>query len=177
MPLRWSNNEELQFINSIKKGMTFEELSIKHNRSISALELRLKKIIYDNIVKGKSKSKISSLLNINITKLEQYYNSYVDFLKSKELKKLQESKELNKSKESKELKKLQESNKSKESKESKIKSIKTKFIKKENKLLKLLLSDIKIRKYIYKIYKNKKLNIKSRKILDVLIKSGIIYTL
>ena len=97
MPLRWSNDEELKFINSIKKGMSFEELSTKHNRSVSALELRLKKIIYDNIVKGKSKNKIASLLNINIIKLEQYYNSYVDFLKSKELKESNESNKSNKS--------------------------------------------------------------------------------
>ena len=79
MKSRWTKDEEIKFIKSLSKGRSFEELSLDHDRSVSALELRLKKIIYDNIIKGIEASKLSKKLNIDEDKIMQYYYSYKEF--------------------------------------------------------------------------------------------------
>ena len=43
--MRWAKEEELRFIKGVAGGKTFDELAVVHNRTSSALELRLKKII------------------------------------------------------------------------------------------------------------------------------------
>lgn len=76
---RWTRSEELSLIKDISSGLNLDLLSQKHNRSVSAIELRLKKIIYENAQEGKSLNTISQLLHLNIEKVTQYYYSYKEF--------------------------------------------------------------------------------------------------
>jgi hypothetical protein len=76
---RWTREEELNLIKDISLGTTLDSLAIKHNRSVSAMELRLKKIIYENASEGKSLESISKLLNIPEDKVRQYFYSYKEF--------------------------------------------------------------------------------------------------
>ena len=50
MSTRWTREEEGKLLKLIASGKTCKELTGGFNRSENALELRLKKIIYDNIV-------------------------------------------------------------------------------------------------------------------------------
>jgi len=77
--MRWVKEEELRFIKGVASGKTFDELAITHNRTASALELRLKKIIYDNVSKGNEVSKLAKGLNLDKNKVTQYYYSYAEF--------------------------------------------------------------------------------------------------
>jgi hypothetical protein len=77
--MKWAKNEELEFIKGVASGKTFDELATSHNRTSSALELRLKKIIYDNVSKGRGVSKLAKGLNLDKNKVIQYYYSYAEF--------------------------------------------------------------------------------------------------
>ena len=61
---KWTNDEELKLIKSISVGKSIEQIATDHNRSISAVDMRLKKIIYENISSGLSIDRISKLLNL-----------------------------------------------------------------------------------------------------------------
>ena len=163
MPIRWSPEEELKFIKAIKNGKTCEELSPIHNRSVNALFLHLKKIIHRNVTKGISQNKISLMLNIPVSDVNRYYFAYEDFLKAHEQKIVQNT--------------VPPPVNTNNFRIAQNDVTENKILKRENKLLKLLLSDIKIRTYIYNMYKNKTLCERSRKIIQVLIKSGLIYTI
>ena len=80
MNSRWSVEEEKMLINDIKNNKSFQELSLKYNRSPNALELRIKKIIYDNISANKSIKLIGGHLNLPEDKIKQYYYSYKEML-------------------------------------------------------------------------------------------------
>jgi hypothetical protein len=83
MNSRWTTVEESRLLKLIASGKTCKELSggsYNFNRSENALELRLKKIIYDNINNKKPVEKISELLNINKDTIMQYYYSYKDYI-------------------------------------------------------------------------------------------------
>ena len=82
--LKWTKNEELELINNIASGKGLETFAQNHGRSVSAVELRLKKIIYENCINGKSLEHISQLLKINIDKTTQYYYWYKEFKESKD---------------------------------------------------------------------------------------------
>jgi hypothetical protein len=174
MPIKWTPEEELKFITAIKNGISLEKLSNIHNRTQSALELRLKKIIYSKILDGMSKNKISSLLNISLQNVEQYYYSYMSWLESKQTKQIKQTEQIEQPKINK-ITKINKNNKHQYNNTNI--ELEIKLLKKENKLLKLLLSDISIRKYIYDRYRNRKLDEKTMKILEGLIKSGLLYTL
>lgn len=73
---RWTREEEELMIRDIINGHSFETIAGKHDRTPLAIELRLKKIIYENIANGKSFQSISKLLKINEDQLKQYYYSY-----------------------------------------------------------------------------------------------------
>lgn len=77
--LRWTREEELNLIKDISGGESLEKLATKHNRTTSAIELRLKKIIYENATAGKSLEDLAKLLNIPIDKTRQYFYSYKEF--------------------------------------------------------------------------------------------------
>jgi len=83
MTNRWTIEEESKLLKLIATGKTCRELSganYNFNRSENALELRLKKIIYENINNNKSPDKISQLLNIPRDKIMQSYYSYKDYI-------------------------------------------------------------------------------------------------
>lgn len=80
---RWSKEEELSLIKDISNGFSLETLSQKHNRSVSAIEMRLKKIIFENANSGNSLNSISKLLKLDMGKTLQYYYSYKEFYEKK----------------------------------------------------------------------------------------------
>ena len=83
----WTNEEEINLIRDISSGIKFNELAIKYNRSQSALELRLKKIIYDNMTFNKKNEYVlSKIINIPRDKILQYYFEYKTFLEKKQSK-------------------------------------------------------------------------------------------
>lgn len=75
---RWTSEEELNLVKDISTGISLEILAQKHNRPITAIELRLKKIIYGNVSSGKTVEQISKLLNLSEDKIKQHYYSYKD---------------------------------------------------------------------------------------------------
>lgn len=77
---KWTPEEELNLIKDIANGLQIEHIAIKRNRSNSAIELRLKKIIYENIVAGRSPEAMSKKINLPIDKIKQYFYSYKDFI-------------------------------------------------------------------------------------------------
>ena len=81
---RWTQNEESKLLKLIASGKTCKELAGGFNRSENALELRLKKIIYDNINNKKPVEKISELLHMNKDIIMQYYYSYKDYIEKQQ---------------------------------------------------------------------------------------------
>ncbi len=77
---RWTFQEESKLLKLVSSGKSYKELSGGFNRSENALELRVKKIVYENISNNKSPEKISELLNMPKDKVMQYYYSYKDHL-------------------------------------------------------------------------------------------------
>jgi len=77
---RWTTEEESKLLKSISSGKTCKELCGGFNRSENALELRLKKIIFENISNGKPADRISTLLNMPKDKIMQHYYSYKDYI-------------------------------------------------------------------------------------------------
>ncbi len=77
---RWTFQEESQLIKSVANGKTYKELSGGFNRSENALELRVKKIVYENISNNKPADRIAQLLHLPKDKVMQYYYSYKDYL-------------------------------------------------------------------------------------------------
>jgi len=77
---RWTVDEEKNLIKDISQMKTYNELSQKYNRSANALELRIKKIVYDNIVNNKSPQMIGGHLKLPVDKIKQYYYSYKEML-------------------------------------------------------------------------------------------------
>ena len=87
MPQSWSKDEEKQLLKEIKSGKTYIELAKIHSRSISALIMRFNKIIYENIENKKTKSSLAKLLNITIDKINQGYYEHKAFLEKKGIEK------------------------------------------------------------------------------------------
>jgi len=83
MNTKWTLDEEKQLIKAIKHGKSFESLAKEFNRSENALELRIKKIIYDTISEKKSLKSIAKSLNFNEDKVKQYFYSYKDMMEKK----------------------------------------------------------------------------------------------
>jgi hypothetical protein len=83
---RWTIQEESNLLKSIASGKTCKDLTGGFNRSENALELRLKKIIYENISKGKEPERIATLLNYPKDKVMQYFYSYKDYINKQEQK-------------------------------------------------------------------------------------------
>ena len=90
---RWTFEEESKLLKLISSGKTYAELSPIFNRSENALEMRVKKIIYDNVSTNKPVDKIAELLNMSKEKIMQYYYSYKDHL-DRENKKHEEDKQI-----------------------------------------------------------------------------------
>ena len=85
MPQIWTAEEEINFFKGIAKKESMDQLSKKHDRTPSALELRLKKIIYDNIQSGgATENSLSKLLNMDVDKIRQYNYEYKGFIEKKD---------------------------------------------------------------------------------------------
>lgn len=82
-PVVWDKNEELKFLQEIASGKSMEIIAKEHDRSASALDLRLKKIIFDNITAGKKEESMAKLLNMPHDKVKQYFYEYKGFLEKK----------------------------------------------------------------------------------------------
>ena len=80
----WSKNEEISLIKDIRNKKTLEELSLKYDRTLSALELRLQKIVHDNINAGKSFETLSNIIGLPTEKLKQYYYEYCGHIDKKQ---------------------------------------------------------------------------------------------
>lgn len=82
---RWTPEEELKLLTDISAGKKFSDLAPIYNRSDSALELRLKKIIYENIQFGKkSINSLHKSTNIPESTINQYFYSYKDYLEKQQ---------------------------------------------------------------------------------------------
>jgi hypothetical protein len=80
---QWTSQEEIKFLEGISKKKSLAELSKEHGRTESGLELRLKKIVYENMSKGKTVDVLSKLLNMDKDRINQYYYEYKGFLEKK----------------------------------------------------------------------------------------------
>jgi hypothetical protein len=76
---KWTKEEELDLIKDIANGLQIEHIAIKRNRSNSAIELRLKKIIFENIVAGRTPETMAKKLHLSFDKINQYFYAYKDF--------------------------------------------------------------------------------------------------
>jgi len=82
-PQKWTKDEEKKLLISLSAGKTLDKIAAEHSRSVNALELRLKKIVYDNITGGKTEASLSNILKIQQDKIKQYYYEYKSFLEKK----------------------------------------------------------------------------------------------
>jgi hypothetical protein len=73
---RWEKNEEALLLKGIASGKSMTDISHELQRGGNAVQLRLKKIIYDNLNQNKSVNDISKVLNLPKEKVTQYYYSY-----------------------------------------------------------------------------------------------------
>jgi len=80
MTNKWTAEEEIKLVNDISKGKTFSELKDQYNRTELALELRLKKIIYENINAGKTATSLAKSLKLQEDKINQMFYAYKDYL-------------------------------------------------------------------------------------------------
>ncbi len=84
----WTKEEEKKLLASIASGQPLENIALNHNRSKNAVELRLKKIIYDNVIKSSDTSsiinKLASILKLPPDRINQYYYEYIGFIEKKQ---------------------------------------------------------------------------------------------
>ena len=83
MNARWTINEEKQLINDLTQSKSYQELAPKYNRTPNALELRVKKIVYDNITNNRTPEMVGGHLNLPVDKVKQYYYSYKEMLEKR----------------------------------------------------------------------------------------------
>jgi AraC-like DNA-binding protein len=75
----WTRDKEKDLIQDVAMGMSFSSLSNKYGKSAESIELRLKRIIYDNVMSGKRIEQIAQLLKMSDDKVRTYFYSYKDF--------------------------------------------------------------------------------------------------
>lgn len=157
MPDKWTNEEEKEFLKGVAEKKSFDYLALKHKRSKSALELRLKKIIYENIKnKQTNEIELSKLLKMDLEKIKQYNYEYKGFIEKK----------LEKNEESRNLIKLEIPTKKLDIENKNIKGVTTDIqkggkndkykinrIKRDNKIMRELIENIKLQKRISEMIK------------------------
>jgi pentapeptide MXKDX repeat protein len=72
----WSRNEELEFIKELAQGEHINKIALKHSRTATSLDLRLKRIIYENVMAGKKIEHIAKTLKIQPETVRKYFYSY-----------------------------------------------------------------------------------------------------
>jgi len=152
--VRWSKEEELKLIKSISKGKSIESLATEHKRTNTAIELRLKKIIYENIMSGKDSRYLSKMLSLPEEQIENYFNSYKDFY--------EKNKQLIIKKEK--VEKQTGSGKKSDSFNTKIEN-NIKRLEKENQVMKLIVENKELNKKINQLIDDKKLDSSIKKII------------
>jgi hypothetical protein len=182
MNQRWTVEEEGKLLKLIASGKTCKELSgttYDFNRSENALELRLKKVIYDNIMNKKPADKIAQLLNMPREKIMQYFYSYKDYIdKQKQIGVDDNNIISHKSDKINNIQKLSNINTSiKQNQNAFIKqnqnggtNINLDNIEKQNKKMKLLLENYILKQKLSKLLKNKHNNLQ-KDALNALIKN------
>lgn len=136
----WTEKEEIELINNLRNKLTLQELASKYNRSISSIELRIQKIIYDNITyNGHDIKKISIAFNIPLQDVIKKYQQYKKFIENKE-------KNIN------------------------ISDIETKIekLEKENRLIKAILDNNELNKKLNEEINNKRINKNIKNIINQL---------
>ena len=76
---RWNSNEKLKLMKLFSEGKSYDIIGKELDRSSNAIKLRLESIIYDNIIKGKSVSILSRMLNTERDQIIQMYYSHKSF--------------------------------------------------------------------------------------------------
>ena len=195
MKSRWTKEEDLKFIKGVADGKSMDELSQVHDRTSTALELRLKKIVYDNMVKGKSAEGLARNLHIHKDKVLQYYFAYIDFREKngKDVKRININTSSKKSQDGghrSHRSKKHKKEKSKSKSKSKSKTITVKHhsggdrvekmnskisdLEKQNKLLDNIIKNNKMKSHVRKLYRDDKLDSKMRKIVKRMKDDGLL---
>lgn len=144
---KWTQEQELELIKSMVGGSSLSEIAKKFGRSENSVEMRLKRIIYENIVdRDKSIEDIGSILSMNNDKVKQHYYSYKDYIEKKQK---EHDKQMNNSK---------EHNMSGGSHKSDKMKKKFKRIEQENKIMKLILENKELTHKINKLIKEGKID-------------------
>lgn len=174
----WTKEEEMHFLKDISHGSNIQDLVKQYNRSQSALELRLKKIVFDNIESGKNYYKLSKIVKIPEDTIKQYYYEYKAFLEKKgtlqnEIDKVIKMKQNNDdyipNKQNKDNRYEQNSrNKNKEAIINKFKK-KIRKIERENKIMKEILDNIKFKNNITKLIDQGLIDDKTKRIIKKII--------
>ena len=198
MKSRWTKEEELEFIKGVAGGKSMDELSQVHDRTSTALELRLKKIVYDNMIKGKNAEGLARNLHIHKDKVLQYYFAYIDFREKngKDVKRINVDTSSKKSqhgghrKSHNSSKHKKEKSRSKSRSKSKSKTIDIKHhsggninekisnkigeLEKQNKLLDTIIKNNQMKSRVKKLYKEDKLDSTMRKMVKKMKDNGIL---
>lgn len=148
---RWTKEEESKLLKYIQNGKTYSEMAGIFNRSENALEMRVKKIIYENIVAKKEPSKIASLLNMHSDKVMQYYYSYRDHLERESKQNVGESRQISDANKLKQLENIQQHVRQDGGNTQSDKIVK---LREQNEKLKLLLENYTLKEQVSKIMKN-----------------------
>ena len=86
MPNKWTREEQKQLIVELKNGAALEEIAKKHERTVTAVEVRIQKIVYDAIKnKGTSFDKLAEITGQTKRKLLEYYKEYRQFMDSNKI--------------------------------------------------------------------------------------------
>lgn len=164
MNTRWTLEEEKRLIKAVKHGDDLSSLAKELDRSENALELRVKKIIYDTIAANKSISSISRNLNLSEDKIRQYFYSYKDMM-DKKGKTTIDINENNRDKDDKDDKNVlsQLSRETHHKKTEKVPNLEK--IKLQNEKIGIILKNIELKQELKKAIKNNKLDKKEIEIL------------
>jgi hypothetical protein len=76
---KWTQEEEYKMTKMIKDGSSIDDIAKEHNRNPQEIEMRLRKIIYENVISGKDFKSISMALNLPEDDVVKYYNLYKEF--------------------------------------------------------------------------------------------------
>ena len=76
--MSWTQDKELELITMIKNNINVEDIAKRFNKSKHEIELRLGKIIHENLKGNKTIDIISKLINMSNDKIVKYHCLYKD---------------------------------------------------------------------------------------------------
>lgn len=89
----WTQNEEVKMVELIRSGVSFDNIAIKFGRTREEIEKKVKQIIYENIIDGKSINKVSKLLKLPEDKVSLYFDTYREYRKKHDERTKEQTKE------------------------------------------------------------------------------------